>query len=117
MTTPNSRDEKAISTGTTPLHNFEEFDKNALLSWSPSLSELYYPFLALSISADIYSLALNGVDISQEDITFIDLFPYSPQDYIGESSENLYMPIASILEQDVALLTTSNTTTHLPTQS
>ena len=117
MTAPNSRDEKAISAGTTPLHDFEEFDKNALLSWSPSLSELCYPFPAPSISAGACSLASNGVDISQEDMTFIGLFPYSPQDYVGESSENSYVPIASVPEQDVALLTTSNTTTHPPTQS
>ena len=118
MTPTNNRNQTAISTATPLPEELEEVDENAFLTWSPSLSELCYPFPAPSNSAGASSHVSNCMDVSQENMTFIDLFPYTPQNcFVSESSETSHVPIASISEQGNASLSNSNTTTPTPFQS
>ena len=107
-----SRDQEAMFTLTPPPSEFDEVDKNTLLTCSPSLSGLCYPSPAPSNGAS-HSLSSDSIKISHDDMSFSDRQPHAPQDlFFGEPSESSFAPLSSMEEQDMAHFSTSSTATY-----
>ena len=110
MTTA-SRTPGDMFTLTPPPSEFDEVDKNVLLTCSPSLSGLCYPSPAPSNGVR-RSFSSDSINISQDDMTFSDRQQQAPQDlFFGEPSESPFAPM-SMAEQDMAHFSTSSTSAY-----
>lgn len=107
-TTTSSRSQQAMFTLTPPPSEFDEVDKRALLTCSPSLSGLCYPSPAPSHDASRGSVSSDSLNLAQDDMSFSDRQQNLPQElFFGEASDASFLPISSLPEQDMALFTTS----------
>ena len=98
-----------FTTITPPPSEFDEVDKHALLSCSPSLSGFCYPSPAPSNGASYSSLSSEHINASHDDMTFTD----RPQDlFFGEPAETSFGPMSSMPEQDLNQFSTANSAAY-----
>ena len=89
---------------TPPPSEFDEVDKNALLTCSPSLTGFTYPSPAPSHSG--HGSSSDSLNICQDDMSFSDSQRASSHDiFFGDSSTASFLPISTVPEQDMAQFT------------
>jgi hypothetical protein len=113
MTSISSRPQEAMFTLSPPPSEFDEVDKNALLTCSPSLSGLCYPSPAPSNSAGQSSLSSDPISLSHADMSFSGPRSNAPQDlFFDDHSDSSFLPMSSMPEQDMVHFSTSHTTNY-----
>jgi hypothetical protein len=109
MTTSPRAHDSAMFTLTPPPSEFDEVDKTALLTCSPSLTGLCYPSPAPSQEAGRGSFSSDSINLSHEDMSFSERQHSVPQElFFGEGSDGSFMPMSSLAEQDMATFSTAN---------
>ena len=94
----------AMFTLTPPPSEFDEVDKNTLLTCSPSLTGFTYPSPAPSHSG--HGSSSDSVNISQDDMSFSENQRAGSHDiFFGEPSAASFLPISSLSEQEMAQYT------------
>ena len=92
--------EAMFTTLTPPPSEFDEVDKNSLLTCSPSLTGFTYPSPAPSHSGQ------DSINLSSEDMSFSNSQRTEPHDlFFGEHSAASFLPISSVPEHEMAHFT------------
>lgn len=112
MTT--SLDQEAMFSLTPPPSEFDELDKNALLTCSPSLSGFCYPSPASSHSPHHHThLSSDSLSLIHDDISDLSYSESQPSDHGRDmffpygTSENSFLPVSTMSEQDMPPFTSS----------
>lgn len=110
MTSTSSRaHDSAMFTLTPPPSEFDEVDKTALLTCSPSLTGLCYPSPAPSQEAGRGSFSSDSIKLAHDEMSFSERQHSIPQElFFGEGSDASFMPLSSLAEQDMASFNTAN---------